>query len=95
VQKLSTQLTENQVPYYAWDNREPGFMKVWISDAVDHSLYISCRNFLQDFRASLGFKKKYVQLVKSCTTFKDKPASAGRNTKPQHELVLSCDEKQM
>jgi DUF1680 family protein len=29
------------IPYYAWDNREPGFMQVWIPEAVDDSLYKS------------------------------------------------------
>lgn len=28
------------IPYYAWDNREPGFMQVWIREAEDRQLYI-------------------------------------------------------
>ena len=27
------------IPYYAWDNRQPGFMQVWITEAEDRSLY--------------------------------------------------------
>ena len=27
------------IPYYAWDNREPGFMQVWIREAQDEELY--------------------------------------------------------
>ncbi|GIO15512.1 hypothetical protein J19TS2_50670 [Cohnella xylanilytica] len=29
------------IPYYAWDNREEGFMQVWIREADDRRLYIS------------------------------------------------------
>lgn len=29
------------IPYYAWDNREPGFMQVWISEAKEEVLYSS------------------------------------------------------
>jgi len=29
------------VPYYAWDNREPGYMQVWLREAVDGRLYWS------------------------------------------------------
>ncbi|WP_276358062.1 glycoside hydrolase family 127 protein [Cohnella caldifontis] len=28
------------VPYYAWDNREKGFMQVWIREAEDRNLYV-------------------------------------------------------
>ncbi|MBB6734187.1 glycoside hydrolase family 127 protein [Cohnella zeiphila] len=28
------------IPYYAWDNREAGFMQVWIREAEDRSLYL-------------------------------------------------------
>ncbi|MBB6674827.1 glycoside hydrolase family 127 protein [Cohnella nanjingensis] len=28
------------IPYYAWDNREQGFMQVWIREAEDRQLYI-------------------------------------------------------
>lgn len=27
------------IPYYAWDNREPGFMQVWIPEAENSTLY--------------------------------------------------------
>ncbi|MFY0762313.1 beta-L-arabinofuranosidase domain-containing protein [Metabacillus dongyingensis] len=27
------------IPYYAWDNREPGFMQVWVREASNQSLY--------------------------------------------------------
>ncbi|MGG6314206.1 glycoside hydrolase family 127 protein [Paenibacillus macerans] len=27
------------IPYYAWDNREPGFMQVWIPEAENNALY--------------------------------------------------------
>jgi len=27
------------IPYYAWDNREPGFMQVWIREQEESSLY--------------------------------------------------------
>jgi DUF1680 family protein len=27
------------IPYYAWDNREPGFMQVWIREAEEQGLY--------------------------------------------------------
>ncbi|MBD2868854.1 glycoside hydrolase family 127 protein [Paenibacillus arenilitoris] len=27
------------VPYYAWDNREPGFMQVWVKEKRDERLY--------------------------------------------------------
>ncbi|SEN56831.1 glycoside hydrolase family 127 protein [Paenibacillus sp. OV219] len=27
------------VPYYAWDNREPGFMQVWMKEKQAHTLY--------------------------------------------------------
>jgi len=27
------------IPYYAWDNREPGFMQVWVKEAETNSLY--------------------------------------------------------
>ncbi|WP_172249860.1 glycoside hydrolase family 127 protein [Saccharibacillus deserti] len=27
------------VPYYAWDNREPGFMQVWVKEEPDTGLY--------------------------------------------------------
>jgi len=27
------------VPYYAWDNREPGYMQVWLRETVDRRLY--------------------------------------------------------
>lgn len=27
------------IPYYAWDNRLPGFMQIWITEAEDRSLY--------------------------------------------------------
>ncbi|MEK4510080.1 glycoside hydrolase family 127 protein [Paenibacillus anaericanus] len=27
------------IPYYAWDNREPGFMQVWVREAEDEGLY--------------------------------------------------------
>ncbi|MBM7568847.1 glycoside hydrolase family 127 protein [Paenibacillus sacheonensis] len=29
------------IPYYAWDNREPGFMQVWHREAEDRGLYRS------------------------------------------------------
>ncbi|SMF87843.1 hypothetical protein SAMN05661091_3964 [Paenibacillus uliginis N3/975] len=29
------------IPYYAWDNREPGFMQVWIPEAKEEVLYSS------------------------------------------------------
>lgn len=29
------------IPYYAWDNREEGFMQVWIREAEDRRLYMS------------------------------------------------------
>ncbi|WP_338131296.1 glycoside hydrolase family 127 protein [Cohnella rhizosphaerae] len=28
------------IPYYAWDNREEGFMQVWIREAEDRRLYL-------------------------------------------------------
>jgi DUF1680 family protein len=28
------------IPYYAWDNREPGYMQVWIREAEDRQLYL-------------------------------------------------------
>jgi DUF1680 family protein len=27
------------IPYYAWDNRTPGFMQVWLQEAESRSLY--------------------------------------------------------
>lgn len=27
------------IPYYAWDNREPGFMQVWLKEAENRSIY--------------------------------------------------------
>ncbi|WP_309119553.1 hypothetical protein [Paenibacillus sp.] len=27
------------VPYYAWDNREPGFMRVWMKERERGGLY--------------------------------------------------------
>ncbi|RXZ83086.1 glycoside hydrolase family 127 protein [Paenibacillaceae bacterium] len=27
------------VPYYAWDNREPGYMQVWLREVADQRLY--------------------------------------------------------
>jgi DUF1680 family protein len=27
------------IPYHAWDNREPGFMQVWIREAEEQGLY--------------------------------------------------------
>jgi hypothetical protein len=28
------------IPYYAWDNREQGFMQVWLREAEERSLYL-------------------------------------------------------
>jgi DUF1680 family protein len=43
--RMKILMTQNQagkmifIPYFAWDNREPGKMKVWINYEKQNSLY--------------------------------------------------------